>query len=383
MVTSGENLFVHQGSNTEDNATKDLRWLLVNSPWPVAQEVLEPVFDPVDLSGALFESNVDDVRIRTQIKTADAGNTSEVTALVGLAPQGNEHEGITVDEFVPEADAQQSRRLDLVIDIGSRVTIGIEAKVGNFSQAQLRDHARELEADVFGVATWNSLRKGIESAEDNIEDGSPISGSPLAVPTTQRLIEEYREFLRLELVSLTETLGTSSWTAGENIIEIVRHLGEDKLKHRAVESEVESLPVPVALRFQSRPDNGRNGPSLYFTPEEWKRLVEDLDSRIIQEGFAQGTTAPMQERYKESGQDYISLAEVCNSQGNTKYMRYGAPGSRESDNPTVYLNKDTAAGGNLNGDIPMYGNDEIREMFGNDSALTRLFTSPQTVFDSL
>ncbi len=184
-------------------------------------------------------------------------------------------------------------------------------------------------------------------------------------------------------MSLTETLGTSSWTAGENVIEIVRHVGKDKLKHRAVDLEEEPLPVPVALRFQSRPHDDPNGPSLYFSPEEWKQLVEDLDSGIIQEGFARGTTAPMQERYEESGGDYIPLAEISNSQGNSKYMRYGAPKSRESNNPTVYLNKDTADGGNLSGDIPMYGNNEISEMFGSDSALTRLFTSPETVFDSL
>jgi hypothetical protein len=383
MVTAGQNLFVHQGSNTEDNATKDLRWLLVNTPWPVAQEVLKPVFDQVDLSKELFESNMDDVSIRTQAKTADVGRKAEVTALIGLAPQGSEYEKITIDEFEPGAERKQSRRLDLVIDLEARVTIGIEAKVDDFNRAQLRDHARELEADVFGVVTWNGLREGLKAAEDNLEDGQSISDSPLAVPTIERLFEEYREFLRLKLVSLTETLGTSSWTAGENVIEMVRHVGKDKLKHRAVDLEEEPLPVPVALRFQSRPHDDPNGPSLYFSPEEWKQLVEDLDSGIIQEGFARGTTAPMQERYEESGGDYIPLAEISDSQGNSKYMRYGAPESRESNNPTVYLNKDTADGGNLSGDIPMYGNNEISEMFGSDSALTRLFTSPEIVFDSL
>ncbi len=171
MVTAGQNLFVHQGTNTEDNATKDLRWLLVNTPWPVVQEVLKPVFDQVDLSGELFESSVDDVSIRTQAKTADAGRKAEVTALVGLAPQGNEYEKITVDEFEPGAERKQPRRLDFVIDLKARVTIGIEAKVDDFNRAQLRDHARELEADVFGVVTWNGLREGLKAAEDSLEDG--------------------------------------------------------------------------------------------------------------------------------------------------------------------------------------------------------------------
>lgn len=383
MATAGENLFVHQGSNTEDNATKDLRWLLVNTPWPVAKQVLHPLINQVDCSEQLSESDADDVEIQTQVKTANAGNKAEVTALVGLAPQGHEYEETAVNEFEPEEEPSQSRRLDMIINIGTKVTIGIEAKVGNFNETQLRDHARELEADRFGVAAWNEIREAFKTVDDDLTSRSSISGSPLAVSTTEQLFEEYREFLRLELVSLTETIGRSSWTTGENIIERVPNAGEDKLKHRAVDEEEEPLPVPVAIRFQSQPDDGPNGPSLYFTQEEWKQLVEDLNPEIIQEGFAKGTTSPMQKRYEETENDYISLAKISDSQGNAKYMRYGSPASRESDSATVYMNKDTAAGGNLNGDIPMYGDANIREMFGPDSPLTRLFTSPESAFESL
>jgi hypothetical protein len=382
MLNSGQNLFVHQGSNTEDNATKDLRWLLANAPWSVAQGVLQPVFDQVGLSGELLESHADEAKIRAQIRTADAGNEADMTALVGLAPQGGEYEDYSVEEFDPETEAERSRRLDLVIDIGKRVTIGVEAKLSGFNRAQLRDHARELGADAFGVTTWDDLRQALEVADVDVEQGPSISGASLAPSTTERLFEEYREFLR-QIVSVTELLGNSSWSAGENVIELVHYVGGDNLKHRAVDPEEEPLPVPVALRFQSRPHDDTNGPSLYFSPLEWTRLVTDLDSNIIKKGFAKGTNEPMQNRYEESSREYITLAEINDSQGNTKYMRYGAPASRESNTPTVYLNKSTAAGGNLNGDIPMYGACEIEKMFGPDSALTRLFTSPETVFNSL
>lgn len=385
MVTLGENTFSHHGSNTEDNATKDLRWLLANAPWSATSTVLKPVFDAVSNPD---EFNIDSTtNIQTQVRTGEAATGSETTVLVGLAPEGTDHEDTTVDDFSPEKDAETSRKLDLAIQLGPNQTIGIEAKLGGFNDAQLRDHARELNADSFGVMTWNDLYESLSAAQEQLDkitnESRSLSGSPLAIPTTERLFEEYRDFLQDGLVTLTETLGKSRWSAGENVIETVELLGENELKHKTVPSDTEPLPVSAGLRFQTRPDGGNNGPSLYFSPEEWKQLVDDLDQEFINHGFAEGSTELMNTRYKATDDDYIPLAKVSGPSGNTKYMRYGVPSSRDSNNPTVYLNKSTADGGNLSGQIPMYGSTEINAMFGSDSPLTRLFTAPETVFESM
>ena len=73
----------------------------------------------------------------------------------------------------------------------------------------------------------------------------------------------------------------------------------------------------------------------------------------------------------------LTVAEIKDSAGDKKYIRFGDRGNDESE-PLLYFNKSTAKGGNLR-DIPMYNEDEFSEMFGPETSVTKLFTHPEEI----
>ncbi|MDQ2074718.1 hypothetical protein RBH20_19500 [Haloarcula sp. H-GB4] len=380
MTRAEELLFAHHGSHKEDNATKNLCWLLNKLPWDISRKMLETLVDPVDHDINLQTIDPSSVTVKAQENTAVSAERSDDAALIGLATQGHDYDKPDVTELDPSQPPKEPRRLDITIEINDELVVGVEAKEGStFNQSQLQDHARELEASEFDLVTWEALSQQIGALLNTPVDEigkTEISGEEISGETVRLLLSEYRKLLKNELVVSWEQIGTSSYTAGENSIRLKKDV---EIPHKAIEPYEETERVPVAVVFQSVYEEGsKNGGRLFFSPEEWRQLLSSMDECYVK-AFEKGELACIADDY-ESGRGQITVAEITNSAGDKKYIRYGDRGKKNNE-PYLHLNKSTARGGNIQ-DIPMYDENEFAEMFGPESSVTKLFTDPERVFES-
>lgn len=379
MARAEEFLFAHHGKHKEDNATKNLCWLLNNLPWNLSQEILKTIFNPVHVSDTVQTIEPSEVTVEAQEDTDLSAERIGDSVLVGLADQTHSEHETDADSFEPSKPPETSRILDLTIEIDGQIVAGVEAKKGGeFNHAQLRDHARELNVSEFGVVTWGMLNKQIQSLLDSdISEVSKnsITGEAISEESSRLLLAEYDKLITDELVLSWEQLGTSPYTTGENSIRLTK---DRKPKNKAIDPNEEASEVSFSLVFQSIYEDDDNGGRLLFSPEEWRQLISSMDREYVQ-AFEEGELENIAEDYDLAGEE-VSVAEIENSAGDKKYIRYGDRGS-ENNEPLLYFNKSTAKGGNLR-DIPMYGENGFSEMFGPKSSVTKLFTHPEEILSS-
>jgi hypothetical protein len=377
MIRAGDNLFAHEGSrNKENNATKDLRWLIVNSPWSATKQIIKPIFQAAGEGPRLNEYSPEQVGIDTQKNIEEVVGKKEEAHLVGLAPEETDYINTDIEKFSPKESPEGSSILDLVIYTEDGFVIGVEAKLGEFNESQLQKHAQNMDAKSFGVSTWSDIRDSLKEAaeRESFEVEGSISESPLPEEATRRLLEEYVEFLHSDIISIGELIGESGWGDGENTIKVLPEFPKDKREYVVTNEEPDACLV-----LRSKHDEKRSGHKLHFAPDEWKRLIGDLDEEIVHQGFAEGSIEPMIERLESEDGTEITLAQISNSEGDKKYMRFSK--HPDTDDLIVKLNRVSSEGGNLRY-IPMWGGYEVREMFG-DSPATRLFTEPEEIFGSV
>jgi hypothetical protein len=131
MARAEELLFAHHGSHTEDNATKNLCWLLNNLPWEVSREMLQTLLNPIHADDVVQTVGPNDVTVEAQEDTFLSAERAADAVLLGIANRSHNHDKTDVARFEPSKPPVKSRTLDLTIEMDGHIVVGIEAKKGS------------------------------------------------------------------------------------------------------------------------------------------------------------------------------------------------------------------------------------------------------------
>lgn len=384
MARGQDVLFAHHGSSNEDNATKNLCWLLNRLPWEVSAELLRPFVEPFDQEALLDTFGPEDLEIVAQESAEITQTRPGRKVLLGLAASGHAYGEIDVDEFGPENNATTSESIpDLTIQFGDALVIAIEAKDGEFSHTQLENHARWLTAQRFETITWEAIADQFDAIQQSrsTADDAPtgINGGSLPSSSVELLLSEYEKTLRDQLIVQSRVIASSEYKQGKNYVKARSEVGSDKLTGRVADDPDQSLPVPVAICFRASGDE-TDGQRLWFSREEWVSLLKSIETPEYHRGLAKGDISAIVADY-DLDDDDMSIAHIEDADGNEKMMLYGT-GKGDRTNDLLFMNRSTAANSPLQ-QPPMYDPDEFDGLFADSDQMRRLFTNPEAVFDEL
>ncbi len=340
MARGQDLLFAHHGNSDENNATKNLCWLLNVLPKDVSTDLIRPFVEPFSEASLLEAIDAEDVDVVAQENTAQAGERAETAVLLGLAANGHSYADTGIAQFDPEDNQiKNSRRLDLTFQLGDELVIGIEAKDGGFSHTQLRDHARELGASQFETITWGTVADTFESVHESQPDtdanSSGISGISLPSGSTELLLDEYAKLLRDQLISRTSVIATSQYTKGTNFVKVKKEIAENTVKGHVSDDSNQSFPLPAAIYFRASGQN-TDGHRLYFGRNEWVSLLKSIRNSNYHRDLANGDITGVKADWTPGDGDMV-IAHIEDSDGNEKAMFYGT-GKGDRDNDLLYLN---------------------------------------------
>jgi hypothetical protein len=385
MVRGQDLLFAHHGSSNEDNATKNLCWLLNHLPFDVSADLLRPFVSVFDQGALLDALGPDDIEVVAQESAKVSDKRPGEKLLLGLASGTHSYTDTGVDEFYPDKDATTTdSRPDLTIQFGDKLVIAIEAKDGDFSHRQLENHARWLDAERFETVTWKRIADQFGSVHrsrlDSDRELTGISGTSLPTSAVQLLLTEYEKILTNQLIERSRTLASSGYTTGTNYVRANSQVGPDKLTGRVTDDDNRSPIVPVAISFRASGEQ-TDGQRLWFTRDEWVSLLKSIEVPEYHRQLARGELSSIIADYNSADNGDITIAHIEDSDGNEKAMFYGT-GKGDRTTPLLYLNRSTAAGGPLTRP-PMYNADEFDRLLADGTRIRRLFTNPEAVFDEL
>ena len=385
MARGQDLLFAHHGNSNEDNATKNLCWLLNFLPQEVSVELLRPFVKAFKQESLLGEINPEDIEVIAQESAEVTKRRTGRKVLLGLAAKGHSHSETKIKEFTPENNNKTSKSIpDLVIQLSDELVIAIEAKDGGFNCTQLQNHARWLSAERFETIMWEDIANQFHSVSQSWptsgQTQESITGSSVPSASIDLLLNEYEKILRDQLIPQGQIIASSEYTKGKNYVKARRDVGSDKLTGRVADKPNQSLPVPVAICFRASGEE-TNGQRLWFSREEWISLLKSISNPDYHRGLARGNLSEIVADYDPSNERDITIAHIEDSEGDEKMILYGT-GKGERTNDTLFMNRSTAAGSNLQVP-PMYTPDEFDELFADNDQMRRLFTNPNAVFDEL
>ncbi|OYR56542.1 hypothetical protein DJ70_08525 [Halorubrum halodurans] len=305
--------------------------------------------------------------------------------LLGLATDGHAYSEIKIDEFSPESDITTSKSIpDLVIQLGGKLVIAIEAKDGGFSRTQLENHARWLGAESFETVTWRDLAGHLDSLQNpssGVEsETKSINGTTIPSNSVKLLLRQYERVLRTQLVPESRVIASSEYSTGENYVKYQSDVGNKHLNDWVGDDSIDSPPVPVAICFRASGEN-TNGDRLWFTREEWLSLLKSINKPAYHRGLSQGDLSSIVTDYNPSNDEDITIAHIEDSAGNEKMIRYGTGGG-DRDSALLYMTRSTAQNSPLR-QPPMYNVDEFDKLIADNLQIKHLFTNPEKVFDEL
>lgn len=385
MARGQDLLFAHHGSSDEDNATKNLCWLLNHLPFDVSTDLLQPVVAAFERETLLDEFGPEEIEVVVQENAKITSNRAGEKVLLGLASNSHSYSDTEVEEFTPNKDTTTTTsRPDLTIQFGNKLVIAIEAKDGDFSRTQLENHARWINAERFETITWELIADQFESTHQSRSESDRelegINGTSLPSTTVELLLTEYEKLLRSQLVEQSRTIATSGYSTGRNYVKAMKEVGPDTLTGRVNRSDNQSQTVPVAISFRASGKN-TNGQRLWFTREEWTSLLKSIEIPEYHRQLAQGDLSGIIDDYNSTDNGDITIAHIEDSEGNEKAMFYGT-GKGGRSNSLLYMNRSTASGSVLQVP-PMYNADGFNGLLADNAQMRRLFTNPDAVFDKL
>lgn len=386
MARGQDLLFAHHGSSNEDNATKNLCWLLNHLPQDVSADLLRPLVEPFGEQDLLNELDPeDDIEVVAQESAEVTKTRSGTKVLLGLAMNGHSYSDTGVNEFTPENDDTTSKSIpDLAIQLDDELVIAVEAKDGGFGYTQLQNHARWLQAKAFETVTWGDLADQLDSIQqplsESAKESKDINGTSLPSNSIELLLNEYESILRDQLVPRSKVIASSEYSKGENYVKARNDVDSDTLNDWVGDDPIQSPPVPVAIYFRASGAN-TDGDRLWFSREEWVSLLKSISNPEYHRGLSQGDISSIVSDYDSSNDDDMTIAHIEDSAGNEKMMCYGTGGgSRES--VLLYMTRSTAKNSPLR-QPPMYNPDEFDELVADNDQMKRLLTNPETVFEEL
>lgn len=334
------------GRQLEDNATKSLLNVLdLTDKEELGKRVISIIGKSVGLNEEILQAvPTSEWEFHTQVIPRDVPTENREIYLYGLSNEGKNPlaKEFPLDEDLDREESQD--RLDSVIKIGSEITILGEHKFLNadLGAAQLRKYAAlfNVPEHQFGTLRWKSIYDSMADPAEGCQDSF-----------TKNLAQQYREFL--EYWQLSFQISTSSFSYGENEIRILHGARLNRAtKH------VQEQPAPIAIQFQTLHTEGRNGPRVIFTADEWEALMDDLDDKFV-DAFIQGNFDPLFDLLNE-GPVKIELASIGRESGPRKALRAERKGSGVLSFQT--WDKDN---NHLRGERPMLAEEEFRISFGH------------------
>ncbi len=386
MARGQDLLFAHHGSSKEDNASKNLCWLLNHLPHDVAASLLRPIIEAFDQQQLLDKLDPEeDIEVVAQESAKVTKTRTGTKVLLGLAPKTHSYSDVNISDFTPESDNITSESVpDLAIQLGEELVIAIEAKDGGFKDEQLQNHVQRLTAEAFETVTWSAIADQVGSIQDSRSHSDreirSIDCTSLPSGSVELLLNEYKNILYDQLIPQGKIIASSGYSKGENYVKARKEVGSDTLTGRVSDEPSRPLPVPVEINFRASGDN-TDGQRLWFSREEWVSLLKSISNPEYHHGLARGDISGIVTDYDSNSDDDMKIAHIEDSDGNEKGMFYGT-GKDSRTNPLLFMNRITADGG-THQQPPMYDPDEFDKLFANNNQMMRLFTNPNTAFDKL